>query len=100
MKIAVAYENLDVLDNFEDVHKFKVYTVDDGKMISCRTIGVNGEGKDALVALLKHYDIDDLICGGLTEGVEEAAAEKDVKVHSGASGRANDAVNALLNGEL
>ena len=43
---------------------------------------------------------DHLICGSMMEGVEEAAAEKNVKIHNGASGKADDTVKALLNGEL
>ena len=100
MKVAVAYKDGKVCEKFEDVVKFRVYNIDDGKIISCMTVGINGEGTNAFTALLKHHDIDHLICGSMMEGVEEAAAEKSVKIHNGASGKADDTVKALLNGEL
>ena len=100
MKIAVAYNDGQVCESFEEVGKFKLYNIEDGRIVSCRTVGINGEGKNALTALLKHYDIDDLVCGNTMEGVEETSAEKDVKLHAGASGRADDAVKALIKGEL
>ena len=100
MKIAVTYENGKVFQHFGKTETFKVYEVEEGKVISSEVIGSNGEGHGALAGVLEGQGVDVLICGGLGGGAQAALAEAGIEVCSGAEGDADQAVEAYLKGEL
>ena len=100
MKIAVTYENGEVFQHFGHTEEFKVYDVEEGKVVSSRIIGSNGSGHGALAGLLAEEAIDVLICGGIGGGAQTALAEKGIELCAGASGSADEAVAAYLRGEL
>jgi len=100
MKIAVTYENGNVFQHFGRTESFKVYEVEDNKIVSGKVIGNDGLGHEALAGLLADKAIDVLICGGLGEGAQNALAAAGVEVVAGASGDADAAVEAYLRGEL
>ena len=99
MKIAVTYENGKVFQHFGKTETFKVYEVEDGKVISSEVIGSNGEGHGALAGVLEGQGVDVLICGGLGGGAQAALAEAGIEVCSGAEGDADQAVEAYLKGK-
>ena len=68
MKIAVTYENGNIFQHFGRTEYFKVYEVEDGKILSSEVISSNGIGHGALAGLLADRDIRTLICGGLGGG--------------------------------
>lgn len=100
MKIAVTYENGNVFQHFGRTESFKVYTAEDGKVISSEVISSNGIGHGALAGLLAQQDIDVLICGGMGAGAKNALMNAGITVCSGAQGDADQAVEAYLKGEL
>ena len=100
MKIAVTYENGKVFQHFGKTETFKVYGVEEGKVISSEVISSNGEGHGALAGVLEGQGVDVLICGGLGGGAQAALAEAGIEVCSGAEGDADQAVEAYLKGEL
>lgn len=100
MKIAVTYENGNVFQHFGRTESFKVYTAEDGKVISSEVISSNGIGHGALADLLAQQDIDVLICGGMGAGAKNALMNAGITVCSGAQGDADQAVEAYLKGEL
>ena len=100
MKIAATYENGNIFQHFGRTEQFKIYEIEDGKVISSQVIGNDGLGHGALAGLLADHAIDVLICGGLGAGAQNALAEADVEVVAGASGSADEAVDAYLKGEL
>lgn len=100
MRIAVTYENGEVFQHFGRTQEFKVYTVEEGKVVSAEVIGNEGAGHEALAGLLRNRDIDVLICGGIGGGARAALAEQGVAVCAGAAGSADEAVEAYLKGEL
>ena len=100
MKIAVTYENGNVFQHFGRTESFKVYEVEDNKVVSGKVIGNDGLGHEALAGLLADKAIDVLICGGLGQGAQNALAAAGVEVVAGASGDADAAVEAYLRGEL
>ena len=65
MKIAVTYDNGEVFQHFGHTEQFKVYEVEDGKIVSSEVIDTNGSGHGALAGLLAEQGIDVLICGGI-----------------------------------
>ena len=64
MKIAVTYDNGNVFQHFGKTEFFKVYEVEDNKVVSSEVIGSNGVGHGALAGLLADQAVDVLICGG------------------------------------
>lgn len=100
MKIAVAYENGTIFQHFGKTESFKVYEVEDQKVVSSEVISSNGTGHGALAGLLADQGVDVLICGGIGEGAQDALQEAEITLCSGAQGDADQAVEAYLKGEL
>ena len=100
MKIAVTYDNGNIFQHFGKTETFKVYEVEDNKVVSSEVIGSNWEGHGALAGLLAGQNVDVLICGGIGGGAQTALAEAGVELCSGAQGDADQAVEAYLKGEL
>ena len=100
MKIAVTYDNGNVFQHFGKTENFKVYEVEDNKVVSSEVIGSNGTGHGALAGLLAEQGIDVLICGGIGGGAQSALAAAGIKLYGGVSGAADEAVEAYLAGKL
>ena len=100
MKIAVTYENGQVFQHFGHTEQFKVYEVEDGKVVSSQVVGSDGSGHEALAVLLADKAVDVLICGGIGGGAQAALQEQGIELCAGASGAADAAVEAYLRGEL
>lgn len=100
MKIAVTYDNGNIFQHFGKTESFKVYEVEDNKVVSSEVIGSNGTGHGALAGLLAEQGISVLICGGIGGGAQSALAEAGIELCSGAQGDADAAVEAYLKGEL
>lgn len=64
MKIAVTYDNGEIFQHFGKTESFKVYEVEDNKVVSSEVIGSNGTGHGALAGLLAEQGVNVLICGG------------------------------------
>ena len=58
MKIAVTYDNGEIFQHFGKTESFKVYEVEDNKVVSSEVIGSNGEGHGALAGLLAGQNVD------------------------------------------
>ncbi len=100
MKIAVTYDNGNVFQHFGKTEFFKVYEVEDNKVVSSEVIGSDGAGHSALAGLLADRSIDVLICGGIGGGAQAALSEAGIELCAGAEGNADQAVEAYLKGEL
>ena len=100
MKIAVTYDNGNVFQHFGRTEQFKIYDVENGKVVSSEVIGNDGLGHGALAGLLANNAINVLICGGLGGGAMNALTSAGIEVVAGASGNTDAAVEAYLKGEL
>lgn len=100
MRIAVTYENGAVFQHFGHTENFKIYDVLDGKVEKSEVVNTNGQGHGALATFLKSHNVDTLICGGIGGGAQSALTEAGIKFYGGVAGSADDAVNALLRGNL
>lgn len=100
MKIAVTYQDGEIFQHFGHTEYFKIYEVEDGKVISSEVVGTEGSGHGALAGLLSGSGIDVLICGGIGGGAQMALAEAGIKLYGGCSGDADSAVEAYLGGTL
>lgn len=100
MKIAVTYENGQVFQHFGRTECFKLYEVEEGKIVSSELIDPQGAGHGALARILAEHQVNVLICGGIGGGAQSALAEAGIMVCAGAEGDTDAAVTAYLNGEL
>lgn len=100
MITAVTYENGNVFPHFGKTQQFKLYSIQEGKILNTQVIDTNGVGHEALAGFLKSQGVDAVICGGLGDGAQTALNEAGIMVVSGAEGDADTAVAAWLKGEL
>ncbi len=100
MRIAVTYENGMIFQHFGHTQQFKVYDVQDGKVVSTQVVDTNGSGHGALAGVLNALNADILICGGIGGGAQMALAAANIRLYGGVSGEADEAVEALLAGQL
>ena len=96
MKIAVTYENGKVFQHFGHTEQFKIYDVEEGKVVSSQVVDTNGSGHGALAGFLGEHGVDALICGGIGGGARNALAQAGIQLFPGASGDADAQVEALL----
>ena len=100
MKVAVTYDNGEIFQHFGHTEEFKVYEVENKKILNSEVVNTNGEGHGALASFLFEGGVDVLICGGIGQGAVNALAEAGIEVCSGITGDADKAVNAYIEGEL
>ncbi len=100
MKIAVTYENGQVFQHFGHTEEFKIYEVENNKVVSSEIKDTNGQGHGALAGFLKDNGIDVLICGGIGGGARNALAEAGIRLFPGAVGDADAQVDSFLAGTL
>jgi len=100
MRIGVTYENGEIFQHFGHTEEFKVYDVQDGKVVASEVVNTNGQGHGALAGVLTALKADVLICGGIGGGAQMALAAAGIKLYGGVSGSADAAVEALLTGNL
>ena len=100
MKIAVTYDNGEIFQHFGKTESFKVYEVEDNKVVSSEVIGSNGTGHGALAGLLAEQGVNVLICGGIGGGAQTALTEAGIELCAGAQGNTDQAVESYLKGEL
>ena len=100
MRIAVTYENGEIFQHFGHTEQFKVYDVENGKIMSAEVVDTNGSGHGALAGVLSALHVDALICGGIGGGAQAALAAADIQLYGGVSGSADKAAEALAAGTL
>ena len=100
MRVAVTYENGNVFGHFGKTEQFKLYDIEDGKVVNTQILDTNGEGCGALAGLLNVASVDALICGGIGGGAVYAIQEAGIKLYAGASGSTDAVVEALIAGNL
>lgn len=100
MRIAVTYENGEIFQHFGHTEQFKIYDVEDGKIVSSQIVDTNGSGHGALAGVLHALHADVLICGGIGAGAQAALAAADIRLYGGVSGSADEAAAACATGTL
>ena len=100
MRIAVTYDNGQIFQHFGHTEQFKVYDVEDGKIVSTEVVSTNGSGHGALAGVLNGLHADVLICGGIGGGAQMALAAAGIELYGGVSGDADAAVEQFVAGTL
>lgn len=100
MRIAVTYDNGEIFQHFGHTETFKIYEIENGKIISSEVIDTDGQGHGALVEYLKQKGVETLICGCIGVGAKNMLESMCIKVYPGSSGDADAQVEAFLNNSL
>ena len=102
MKIAVSHQQSDeqISPYFEETRHFKMYDIENNKVICSEIIGTMGCEKEQLVQLLLMFETDALICGELSDESHMILDEEAISVFSGCLGESDDAVEMMLSGVL
>ena len=100
MRIAVTYENGEIFQHFGHTEQFKLYDVEEGKIVSAQVVDSNGSGHGALAGVLSALHVDALICGGIGGGAQTALAAAGIQLYGGVTGSADAAAEALAAGRL
>lgn len=100
MKISVNYTNGDIFQHFGDTKFFKIYEVEDNKVVSSMVIPANPLGHVTLATQLINEKIDVVICGGLGDRMLHLLEDAGMQVCGNVKGNADQAVEAYLNGTL
>lgn len=100
MIIAVTYADGQIFQHFGHTQAFKIYEVENDTVFAARIVEATGSGHGALSGFLADHRVDVLICGGIGGGAKAALSEAGIRLFGGVSGDADDAVEALLAGEL
>ena len=100
MRIAVTYDNGEIFQHFGHTEQFKLYDVQDGRIVGEQVVDTNGSGHGALAGFLQAARADALICGGIGMGAQMALADAGVRLYAGVQGSADEAARALAEGRL
>ncbi|MBR4038759.1 MAG: DUF134 domain-containing protein [Clostridia bacterium] len=100
MKIAVTYDNGQIYQHFGHCAQFKLYEIEEGKVVSTKILDATGSGHSLLAGFLMMNGVDDLICGGIGGGAQVALRGFGIRIHGGVQGDADEAVASLLAGTL
>jgi len=100
MKLAVTYKDGKVFEHFGKTEQFKVYEIEEGKILSSDIIDTAGTGHEALAAFLAEKGISAVICGGMGEGAAKALLTAGITGFTGATGDVDEVVERFLSGNL
>lgn len=100
MRVATTYDNGNIFMHFGRSEQFKIYDIQDGKVLNEQVVGTGGTGHGALAGLLANGGVDTLICGGIGGGAINALTQAGITVYAGAQGSCNACVEALVAGTL
>ena len=102
MKIAATYEKEtgNVFQHFGKTQYFKIYEIEDGKIVSSEVIDNGGNGHHALPPYLKSLGVETLILGNRGQCAIDAIAAAGLKEVPGITGSADEAAALFAKGEL
>ncbi len=100
MRIAVTYEDGGIFQHFGHTQQFKLYDVENGRVVNTQVVDTNGSGHGALATFLTAFQADKLICGGIGGGAINALSTAGIDLYPGIDGSADMAVMQLIAGVL
>lgn len=100
MKIAVASDGSQVTEHFGHCQSFRIYQVEDDKILKSETLPNPGHQPGFLPVFLHDRGVEVIISGGMGSGAVEIFNEKGIEVVIGAKGSADEAVKKYLQGSL
>lgn len=100
MKIAIPFENGEVMQHFGHAKEFRLYSIEDINPIEKENVVFEDVSHEAVALALKQRGTDLVICGHIGEGARSAIENAHMLLISGVSGAADEAVDHFLDGSL
>lgn len=102
MRVAITYdmETGNVFQHFGHTKYFKVYDIEDGKIIRSAIYDNGGFGHHSLPVYLKEMGVEVIILGNRGQGAINAINNAGLKQFAGVTGNADEAAQAFLAGTL
>lgn len=100
MKIAVTYDNGTVYQHFGHTKQFKIFTVDNQKILSSEIVDTGDSGHGALAGFLADHNVSIVICGNMGAGAQNALTQAGIQFFGGVTGNVDDRVQDYLSGTL
>lgn len=100
MKIAIPFENGEVVQHFGHAKEFRLYTIEDIKPVEKENVVFEDVSHEAVARALKQRGVDLVVCGHIGEGARAAVEDAHMLLISGVSGAADEAVERFLDGSL
>ncbi len=102
MKVAVtsSYADNNVFGHFGKCEVFKIFEIENNKVVSKTSVPTNGQGHSQLSGFLSGLNVNTLICSGMGQGAYSMLCANGINVIRGAKGDIDEAVNAFINGQL
>ena len=100
MRVAITFDNGEVFQHFGHTEQFKLYDIEDGKVVGEQILDSDGNGHCALAGLLQTAKVDALICGGIGMGAIMALSDSGIRVYPGVQGNADEVAKAFAEGRL
>ena len=100
MIVATTYQDGQIFQHFGRCEEFKLYDIQDGKVVSSAVIGSNGYTHGGLVSVLITNRVEVLICGGIGGGARNLIEGQGIKLLPGAQGDSDACVAAFIAGSL
>lgn len=102
MKIGIPYnqETGDIMPHFGHTNTFKIYDIEDGKIINSTIKGTDGKEHAAMFGLFTEWGLNGLIIGGMGSKAVDLLTGMGLTLYAGVSGSADAAAEALAAGTL
>lgn len=100
MRIAVTYDNGEIFRHFGRTEQFKLYDIEEGKIVNEQIVSTDGSGHGALAGFLQAVKADALICGGIGMGAKMALSDAGIRLYAGIQGSTDAAARAFADGTL
>lgn len=102
MKIAATYDvnSNSIFQHFGKTQNFKIYEIEEGKVIKTEVIDNGGFGHHDLATYLNNSGVEILILGNRGQGAIDALNNAGIKQLAGITGNPDEAIDAFLQGSL
>jgi ATP-binding protein involved in chromosome partitioning len=100
MKVAIPSEGTEICAHFGHCESFTIAEVEDGKVINKQTVDAPPHEPGLLPRFLAGKGVNVVIAGGMGPRAQDLLIERDIQVFTGASGSIDDALEALIRGNL
>lgn len=100
MRIAIPVKNENIYQHFGMASTFKVYDIEEKRVVNTFFIESAGTGHGAKIGPLVDNQVDCVICGGIGEGAVGQLSGAGIFLIAGVSGDADEAVEAALSHSL
>ena len=99
-RIAVPYADGQVFQHFGKAVQFKIYSVEDGKIVSSEIVSTENKSPEDLALWFVFQGVNAVLCGNMGPGMQGALAGCGIVALAGVEGAADEAVAKLLDGTL